>query len=286
MRKILFILLLLSGRAMAQMSTPPVTYVIIYPNDTIRDYWDSQRIIDYVATHGGSGFGSATLTGEAKIDADGNDILWQNTANYIIGYGNHAGQMGTFNTATADIGDAGSYNQSSDGTGGEFESYSDNVGGSFTHWLLDVGGVQAVLVDSGAQQGTYGYGGTNWVADDIAGMVTVNAAGGVFTSIGGYFLTDNDNNVTAGVENNELFTNNSDGSIGTNIITASDGSSTGINMRNALSSISIQLSTDGTTINLVLPSYASQADAILGGKVTGDWFYDTGLSGGGVDIVQ
>lgn len=250
----------------------PCAIIDLKTGDTVSWYWNEQEVKDWVAAHGGSGFGPATLTDDVTVDGAGNSVYWTNMPNFIVGY-NNAGQFDVFNSSDDNTADASVQNATSEGTASNLESYSDNVGGSFTHYLLTVGGQTAVLIDSGADFASYGADGiTKGIWDGIAQTYTVNAAGGMFVPNNGVFTADNTGTFRSGL----ISTQSYDGNTQVSIQTGTDGSYDGLYFVNALSSFAETLDPTGTTVNMPFPSYANDAAAGIGGLITGSIYQITG----------
>ena len=247
MRKILFILLLLSGRAMSQTSTPPVMYVITN-GDTTKDYWDAQRIIDYVATHGGGGSGwPSPQTGDVIVDAAGYTSAFENVGeSYVTNY--------TGTTYTDLLSQPGS-----------------------AHYNISVGGNQVIAIDSGTNTAIYGADGNTYGAwDGIGQTYTINAPYGIYAS-SSYNVNDVSQNVTASIFNGQIQTLSADGSVGTDIYTKGNGTQNYYRLFNANGAFDLSLDVTGTTFSMALPAYANDAAAGLAGLQTGAQYQD--LSG-------
>lgn len=247
-------------------------------NTTVVDNGDGSVQID--ATGGASGptiytaNGTIVAGGSRDIDCDGNSLNFNNAIVFQAG-----------------LNDGGATHISIGNDGAPYAELT--VSDNFI--------VQALLNEQTTQ---VGFDATNVVFDNVAETATFST---VARSKRGFRATDNDGNVTAGIDNQHVYIYNSTGDAGIDMNVNTSGFSVKQTWSNVNWSATIQLSNGGNTLNFVPPSYPDNASAVLSGLSVGDWYTNTftgaitpvqdpytptygggisgGLSGGSVTVV-
>jgi len=248
MKKILIILLLLSGRLFAQTSTPPVTYLINFPDDTLRNYMTMQQVIDYVAAHGGGGSGwPSPQTSDVIIDAAGYAAAFENVGDYFVA--DYTGQTNIY-----------------------LHSASDDA-----YLQFQVGGQNVFISDSTTPLTTVGFGSTNTTYDPIYDQITFNTANTIYTGMNGFGVKDGSGYIVASVTvGNGFITSSEDENTYAQVFTSPDGAQNYFALGNINGQFYLTLSHTGTTFNMALPSYANDAAAGVDGLKNGDLYQITG----------